>query len=196
MKKLLLSLTLIAFSVVSFAQLPGFSLGLKTGMNVSSLSLKTDKLFDAENRLGYQFGAFARIGGMGFYVQPEAYVASKGGKFHVESNDAEAKVRFTTLDVPVLLGTKIGADRLNVRFMAGPMISFVMDKSVKGNIDNLTNFKDYKNQTWSAQIGAGVDIGSLSLDIRYEAGLSNVHNVDTYDQKQRLWHIGLGYKIF
>lgn len=185
---------LMVLTMTTFAQLPGFNLGVKAGMNVSSL--KSSGTFDESNRLGYQLGAFARIGGMGFYVQPEAYVASKGGKFHVSldgSSSSEGNVRFTTLDVPVLLGTKIGADRLNLRFMAGPMISFTLDKSLKGNVDNLKNFKD---QTWSAQVGAGVDLGSLSVDLRYEAGLSKVSNVDTYDQKQRLWHISLGYKIF
>lgn len=197
MKKIILFGLLIAASLSTFAQLPSFNLGLKAGMNLSSL--KADKTFGEENRLGYQIGAWARVGGMGFYVQPEAYLASKGGKFNiplVNNVQEEARARFTTLDVPVLLGTKIGTDKMNIRFMAGPMISFVLDKSVKGNVNQVTDFGNYKNQTWAAQLGAGVDLGSLSVDLRYEAGLSNVNNTDQYSQKQRLWHLSVGYKIF
>lgn len=198
MKKLLLLSFLIAISATTFAQLPSFNLGVKAGMNVSSL--KADNVLGEENRLGYQIGAWARVGGMGLYVQPEAYLASKGGKFHIPlisgNSSDDAKVKFTTLDVPVLVGYKFGTNRLNVRMMAGPMISFVLDKSVKGNFQQVTDISNYKNQTWAAQMGAGVDLGPLSVDLRYEAGLSNTNNSDQYSQKQRLWHLSLGYKIF
>ncbi len=193
-KIILLSCMMLIISAATFAQLPSFNLGIKGGLNLASL--KSDRLFGEENRLGYQFGLWARLGGAGFYVQPEAYLAGKGGKFNVdEENGTEAsgKVRFTTLDVPVLLGNKIGFDKLNVRFMAGPVISFILDNSTKGAV---ANFNDYKNQTWGAQLGAGVDLGSLSVDLRYEAGLSNVDKSGQYDSKQNLWHLSLGYKIF
>ncbi len=198
MKKIiLLSCLFVAISFASFAQLPSFNLGVKAGLNLATP--KSDDFFGEENRLGYQFGVWARLGGAGFYVQPEAYLAGKGGKFDLSQDsgvEAEGKVRFTTLDVPVLIGNKIGFDKLNVRFMAGPVISFILDNSFKSNFQNVTDVDDYKNQTWGAQIGAGVDIGSLAVDLRYEAGLSNVSKSGQYDQKQNLWHLSLGYKLF
>ncbi|KAA8485531.1 outer membrane protein with beta-barrel domain [Arcticibacter tournemirensis] len=198
MKKIiLLSCLCVAMSFASFAQLPSFNLGVKAGLNLATL--KSDNFFGEENRLGYQFGVWARLGGAGFYVQPEAYLAGKGGKFDLSQDNgvnAEGKVRFTTLDVPVLIGNKIGFDKLNVRFMAGPVVSFILDDSFKSNFQNVTDVNDYKNQTWGAQIGAGVDIGSLAVDLRYEAGLSNVSKSGQYDQKQNLWHLSLGYKLF
>lgn len=198
MKKIiLLSCLFVAMSFASFAQLPSFNLGVKGGLNLATL--KSDDFFGEENRLGYQFGVWARLGGAGFYVQPEAYLAGKGGKFDLSQDNgvnAEGKVRFTTLDVPVLIGNKIGFDKLNVRFMAGPVVSFILDDSFKSNFQNVADVNDYKNQTWGAQIGAGVDIGSLAVDLRYEAGLSNVSKSGQYDQKQNLWHLSLGYKLF
>lgn len=193
----LLSCLFIALSITTYAQLPSFNLGVKGGINLASL--KSDNFFGEENRLGYQFGLWARLGGAGFYVQPEAYLAGKGGNFNVEQDngtEASGKVRFTTLDVPVLIGNKIGFNKLNVRFMAGPIISFILDDSFKGNAQQIGDIDNYKNQTWGAQIGAGVDVGSLTVDLRYEAGLSNVSKSGQYDQKQNLWHLSLGYKIF
>lgn len=195
MKKIiLLSCLFVAISAAAFAQLPSFNLGVKAGLNLATL--KSDDFFGEENRLGYQFGLWTRLGGAGFYVQPEAYLAGKGGKFSVDGTEAEGKVRFTTLDVPVLIGNKIGLNKLNFRFMAGPVVSFILDDNFKSNIQNVTNINDYKNQTWGAQIGAGVDVGSLAVDLRYEAGLSNVSKSGQYDQKQNLWHLSLGYKLF
>ena len=196
-KIILLCCLFVAASATAFGQLPSFNLGIKGGVNLASL--KSDNFFGEENRLGYQFGLWSRIGGAGFYIQPEAYVAGKGGKFTVDGDggvDAEGKVRFTTLNVPVLLGNSIGFNKLNVRFMAGPVVSFILDESIKGNLEQVTDFDDYKDQTWGAQFGAGVDVGNLSVDLRYEAGISNVNRSGQYDQKQNLWQVSLGYKIF
>lgn len=197
-KSFLLICLCLAISIQSFAQLPSFDLGLKAGVNLASL--KADWA-DTENRLGYQAGAWARFGGVGFYVQPEIYLGSKGGKFGtIEQNgtsvNGEGKVNFTTLDIPVLLGNKIGLDKLNVRFMAGPVVSFLLKNDLDENYNMGTNFNDYKNQTIGAQLGAGVDVGNITLDLRYEKGLSNIDKSGKYDQKQNLWHLSLGYKLF
>lgn len=197
MKKILLfGIALMSLGNSAFAQLPSFNLGLKAGLNFAKLE---SNFASDENRLGYQAGAWARVGVAGFYVQPEAYLAGKGGEFKSNNEsgsiDAEGKVRFTTLDVPVLLGTKVGLGPVNVRFMAGPVVSFVLDKDLSGN-DVLDAYKkdNYKDQNWGAQFGAGVDISSVTLDLRYEAGLTNVTDNDAI-KKQNLWQLSLGFKI-
>ena len=196
-KSILLSCMLLA-AVTTFAQLPSFNLGLKTGANMASL--KGD-VGDESNRLGYQAGVWARVGGAGFYVQPEVYLGSKGSEFGSIQQDGttyegNAKVNFTTLDIPVLIGNKFGFDKLNFRIMAGPVISFLLNKDSKENYDVATDFDNYKNQTIGLQTGGGVDLGNLSLDLRYEKGLTNIDKSGKYDQKQNLWHLGLGYRIF
>lgn len=201
MKKITFLTLFLAFVGISaFAQLPKFNLGLKAGLNLAKLQ---SDFAAEENKLGYQIGAWARIGTLGFYVQPEAYLGSKGNKFVNFQSDgntvaADGKVRFTTLDVPVLFGTKVGTSKLNARFMAGPVISFIIDKNTtfSSGFDQATDFGNYKDQAFGAQIGAGVDLGNLSFDLRYEAGLSNLSESDKYDQRQNLWHLSLGYKLF
>lgn len=199
MKKVLfVGCLLMALSAGAFAQLPSFDLGLKAGVNIAQL--KADWA-DTENRLGYQAGIWARFGATGFYFQPEIYLGSKGGEFGtIDQNgntyEGSGKVNFTTLDIPLLLGNKIGFDQLNVRFMAGPVFSFLLKNNLEENYSMATNFNSYKNQTIGGQIGAGVDLGNVTVDLRYEKGLSNIDKSGKYDQKQNLWHISLGYKLF
>ncbi|HEY0053898.1 MAG TPA: porin family protein [Pedobacter sp.] len=198
MKKIILSGLLLLGAVTTFAQLPRLHMGLKTGVNLATLKGDVDS---ESNRLGYQAGLWARIGGAGVYLQPEAYIGSKGGKFgsfnqNGTSYNGDASVNFTTLDIPVLLGKKFGFDKLNFRVMTGPIISFVLNKDAKENYSEATNFKDYKNQTLGLQSGAGIDLGNLSFDVRYEKGISNISKSGQYDQRQNLWHLSLGYRLF
>lgn len=199
MKKLIFSIVfLTAGWLTSHAQT--FNLGVKAGVNLAKINAD---FASEENRLGYQIGAWARIGGASFYVQPEAYIGSKGNKFISFTNNnnteiaAEGKVKFTTLDIPVLLGTKFGSNKLNFRVMAGPVISFVLDENSSFNsaYQQATDFDNYKNQALGIQAGAGIDVGSISVDLRYEAGLSNISKSEKYTQKPNLFQLSLGFKI-
>ncbi|MHB1177605.1 MAG: porin family protein [Daejeonella sp.] len=202
MKKIILvSCLLLTSSIAAMAQLPSFTFGIKGGVNYSQLKTKDD-LTDQNSIAGYQAGVFTRIGGLGLYLQPELYLGSKGNDFvkvNTGSNTvaASGKVRFTTLDLPVLLGTKIGPSKLNLRFMAGPVISFVVNE--KTTFDsayrNISDFDNYKKQNWAFQAGTGVDLGNLTVDLRYEAGLSNISKSNEYNQKQNLFHLSLGLKL-
>jgi hypothetical protein len=198
MKKLILLSCLFSLtSIAVFAQLPSFDLGLKGGLNFSKLNNKDD-LTDHENITGYQVGIWSRLGGAGVYVQPELYLGSKGNVFKQATGGAEGEVKFTTLDLPILLGSKIGPSKFNVHFMAGPVISFIVNEETTfdSGFTSVTDYNNYKNQTLGLQAGAGLDIGGITLDLRYEAGLSNVSESPKYEQKQNLWHLSFGFKLF
>jgi len=197
MKKIILAAFLACITTVSMAQLPSFDLGIKAGFNTAKLNTDFAK---EESRTGVFGGLWARIGAAGFFVQPEAYLGGKNSAFDFDSegNNVEAKAKFTTLDIPILLGSRVGTKNFNVRFMAGPVISFIVnDKTTFSSaVADASEIRDYKDQTWGAQLGAGVDLGKITLDLRYEAGISNVSQSPKYEQKQNLWNFSLGYKIF
>jgi hypothetical protein len=81
--------------------------------------------------------------------------------------------------------------------MGGPIISFVLDEdnSLGAAYNQVSDFGNYKNQTLGLQAGAGFDLGNLTFDARYEAGLSNISQSEKYNQQQRLFHLSLGLKI-
>jgi len=194
MKKYILCMaTLLILTIGAKAQ---FALGLKGGLNVSKIN--NDNISQSTVS-GYQFGAFARIGS-GLYLQPEMYVGSEGGQFNFDTNGTNtggsAKVRFTTLDVPLLLGKSFGTKSLNFRVMAGPIYSYILntDQTFSDNLSSAyRDLGNYNNSTLGYQAGAGVDLGNISLDARYEGGLTQLNQ--KYGQRQNLWHISLGFKI-
>ncbi|AMR30752.1 hypothetical protein A0256_04600 [Mucilaginibacter sp. PAMC 26640] len=193
MKKCLLSIAIMIVAAVSAkAQ---FSLGAKAGVNFSKVN--TDNLKES-SIAGYQVGAWARIG-TGFYLQPEVYLSSSGGKFESSSNgtDYNGKVRFTNLNVPLLLGKSFGGDNLNIHFNAGPIYTYILDKNTSFSNNLSTAYKDfgdYRNSTLGYQVGGGLDLGHITADLRYEGGLTKVNQ--NYGQRQNLWALTLGFKFF
>lgn len=190
MKKYLLSVALlIAVSISAKAQ---FSVGVKGGVNFSHIS--TDNLNES-TKTGYQAGLFARFGNA-FYLQPEVYLSSTGGKFKTTDGNFSAKVDFTNVSVPLLLGHSFGSKNLNFRLMAGPIYTYNLSKSESFS-DNtnaaIADFGHYKNSTIGFQAGGGVDIGPITADLRYEGGLTKVS--DDFGQRQNLWALSVGFKF-
>ncbi|MDR6941750.1 porin family protein [Mucilaginibacter pocheonensis] len=192
MKKFILSAALlIAVSIGAKAQV---SLGIKGGVNFSKIS--TDNLKES-TLTGYQAGLFARVGNS-LYFQPELYLSSTGGKFESSDNnqDFSGKVRFTNLNVPLLIGKSFGEKDLNFRIMAGPIYTYQLDRSenFSGNLSGAyADFGDYKKSTLGYQVGAGVDISAITVDLRYEGGLTKVNQ--NFGQRQNLWALSVGFKI-
>jgi hypothetical protein len=191
MKKLLLSAALlIAVCIGAKAQV---SLGIKGGVNFSKIN--TDNLNES-TRTGYQAGIFARVGNA-FYLQPEVYLSSTGGKFTTTDGNFHANVDFTNVSVPLLLGHSFGSKNLNFRLMAGPIYTYTLNKSESFS-DNtnaaINDFGHYKNSTIGFQAGGGVDIGPITADLRYEGGLTKIS--DDFGQRQNLWALSIGFKFF
>jgi hypothetical protein len=197
MKKLLLSMVvMLAITTASHAQiLPKVQVGVKAGVNLSSLS-NTGSTFNASNRAGYLAGLWARFGALGFNFQPELYLTSKNVDINNGSGTATS-AKFTSIDVPLLLGGKIGAFGLGGRFYAGPLLSFAINKdnSFGSAVGNATSF-DYKSSNFAITAGAGVDIQKFSIDLRYEAGLTKqtyTNNSTNYKTRVSLFNLSLGY---
>jgi hypothetical protein len=193
MKKLILAACLMVItSAGAFAQ---FNLGLKAGLNYTTIKAQ-DNQFNESGVLGYQVGAWARFG-KNFYLQPEVYIGTKGSNFTFQTGTTtvEEKQKFTTLDVPLLLGTKIGSEKFNFRIMGGPSFQFNLDDNSSAFAQATDpNFYKYKDFITNVQAGAGVDVGNLSVDLRYETSLQDINQ--NSGQKQSLLHLSLGFKIF
>ncbi|MBC6112378.1 porin family protein [Pedobacter fastidiosus] len=174
--------------------LPTFQLGLKAGANFSKFD--SENTFSSENRTGFYGGLWARVGAAGVYFQPEVYVSGKKANLVSDATGEVNQVRFTSLDVPLLIGTKFGAAGIGLRLNTGPMFSLILDENqsfsqAAGNV-----FKaDFKDQALAWQFGAGLDIKKLSFDARYELGLSKINKSGYPGTKLNLFTIGLGYRI-
>jgi hypothetical protein len=196
MKKIILLLT-ICFGTTYFASaqiIPSAQFGLKAGVNLSSFS--TNNTFSSDKRAGYLGGIYARFGGLGFNFQPELYITGKN--LNIEKDGVVNKAKFTSIDVPLLLGTKVGAFGLGGRFYAGPLASFAItkDQSTGEALGNATRL-NYKSANIAGVVGAGLDIRDFSVDLRYEAGFTKQsYNNGNSDIRVSLFTVSVAYKLF
>ncbi|GAB3529207.1 hypothetical protein GCM10027443_08070 [Pontibacter brevis] len=191
-------MALLATSVAARAQLQaGVKAGLSTA-NVEIQKLRNDpwQYTKAENVTGYHAGAFARLQVAGFFVQPEAILTSTGGRIEVSGADNMGvrveDFKFNRLDVPVMVGYNF----LNVlRVQAGPVSSTLLSARQEGQ-----DIKQYmENADWGFQAGVGIDIGSMTADVRYERinrQLTNTAQQTGMEVHNQQFIFSLGYKLF
>ena len=208
--QLLVIVFVIVYSFSSNAQVPVFiAAGIKGGVNLSSIAYDANYSVNVGKSLsmktGYQVGAFARIG-KSVFIQPEVNFAAKDYEVNVlnavsKTNDV---VSFSqkTIDVPVLLGFKLGP----IRVAAGPVASYSLSADAKADNALKTYFsgpsKEIVNRSnFSYQAGIGVDILSFSLDVRYEGAMSELSNTValpkdfSYSQKPSYFQATIGFRI-
>lgn len=179
----------------AFSQgLPSFQLGIKGGMNLAKF--KTKNTFDSDNQGGYYAGLWARIGGAGIHLQPELYLSGKNSNL-VTVSGQENSVKFKSLDLPILVGTKIGATGLGIRLNTGPVLTFVLNEDQKFSDAASAAFNGkFRDKTIAWQFGLGLDIGKLNIDGRYEYGLSEINSAAGYPTtKLNLFTIGVGFRV-
>ena len=195
MKKYIFLSLLIFTGFLGFSQaLPTFQFGIKGGVNMAKFKIKNT--FDSDNKTGYYGGLWARIGGAGIHLQPELYLSGKNSVL-LNTVGQDNKVKFTSLDLPILLGTKIGAAGFGLRFNAGPVITFNLDDEQNFSNAASSSFKGkFKDKLFAAQFGAGLDIGKLSVDLRYETGLSKINDKNYPTTKLNLYTFGIGFRVF
>lgn len=115
----------------------------------------------------------------GIYIQPELLFSTRTNEYTVKNVTNLAapvstivKQNFNKLDIPVMVGFKLGPLRLN----AGPAASLLIN-SPKELITS-TDYKNvYSRMTIGYQAGVGIDLlKTLTFDIRYEGSLKKYQN--------------------
>lgn len=196
-KQLLLVAILVGLTFSVHAQSSMFQLGIKGAFNYSNLKSEDNRWLSSDNKTGYQVGIWTRIGNV-VHVQPELYLTGRSSEAQFEFNDQDIKadVSFTSLDLPVLLGTRVGIGNVGLRFQAGPMVSFVVDKSVGESLGQIIDVDSYKDNAFALIGGVGLDLGKFRADVRYEHAMSSLVKDQVPDQKFSAWSVGVGLRLF
>ena len=161
-KKSLLVAVCAIFGTAAFAQ-NGFGVGIKAGLNYNANGNYFESAGEAaknpDRNVGYHFGLFGKVGNR-LYFRPELiYTKTKsdydGNKFDMSK-----------LDAPILLGANIIGP---LHLFAGPSFQYILDTKFDGiGINDIES--DF---TVGMHIGAGVNLGKLGIDLRYERGFSD-----------------------
>ncbi len=208
MKKLIL-IAVASFFLVQVSNAQLFNYGIKAGIGFSSLSINditgisdgsdVYNLITGDGVMGYHLGVQTRIKIAMIYVQPELYWNAGGGTLEQVMDGGATEileVKFNRIDLPLLVGVKLGPVRLNI----GPVGSYVISESNDGSTADFDYQLYLSSMNWGWQGGIGVDLSKLSLDVRYEGSLSNLSDsvpeaLQSYnmDPRPSQWIISLGY---
>jgi hypothetical protein len=200
MKKILLVIVIIACGSAAIAQ-GVFSLGPKIGYSSNKITDNMDSI-QSSIKNSFQVGAFIRIGKK-VYFQPEANyqvvtsTLNKGAGLSARSQD----LTIQSLKIPALIGVKlVNRSAFNLRIMAGPAYTFILNKKLDpehmSELWPIQSVDDIKNSLWSVQMGAGLDVLFMTLDVRYELGIDNMYNGESNLQmKNNMFNVSLGIKL-
>jgi len=208
-------------TVVTSANAQFLRFGIKGGVTSSNIKFDKATLNDittndglkdfvveqGNSKLGMQFGLFGRIQVLGLYIQPEVLFTHAEGE--VVLNDLTAAQAFTEVqkfnkvDVPVIVGWKLGPARIGL----GPVASFMLSEKdgLKDKLTSLVPTEDnvannFKNATFGYQVGVGLDIlKKIAIDVKYEGNLSTLGSGITlggndykFDQRNPQWIFSVG----
>lgn len=213
MKKILIIIAVVFAVQTTQAQI---KFGVRGGMNFSSLPEKTFTIDDpqfgnseirtlSDNYTGFHIGVMSQINLLAVFVQPELLFVFTGSELQVvdtengTNGDGYFTQQFSKIDVPVLVGGKLGPVRLGV----GPVASIVLNSN-SGLEDKefyeTENLNEQINSaTFGFQVGAGVNLGNIAIDLKYEGSLSNLSDGLTlgdttypFDTRPRQFIVSIG----
>ncbi len=159
--------------------------------------------------VGFHAGLFTRFKIAGIYLQPELYYSNTNAGIDISNVDdllnevnSVATVKYHNIDIPILVGVKLGPFRMN----AGPVATFKLSNNVndaseeaKEILDDMTTITNVA--TFGGQAGIGLDIlNKVTIDARYEFPLSKLGDSVTIgsetfdtDQRQSQFIVSLGF---
>lgn len=168
MKKTLLMLLMLASFGVMAQSNSGW--GIKAGLNYNSNGRYIDdagKIIDnPDGNVGYHFGIFGKGNLTGnLYIKPELVYTK------LKSDYDEEKFDMSKLDLPVLVGFKVIGP---LEVFIGPAFQYVLETE----FDGITMDDIESNFTVGMNVGVGVSLGNIGIDLRYDRGFSD--NEATY----------------
>lgn len=167
--------------------------GIKGGGSLSNLKVSNGNL-DSKYALGYHGGVFTRFDISRMYVQGELLYSQKQSK--INGGDAGAgKTKWNSVEVPVLVGFKlIQSEKANFRIFGGGVYSYIVNDKATVLKQVSSSFKNFDRSNIGYQAGVGVDIGRLTMDLKYEGALTKISK--DFNARPNSLQASVGFMIF
>ena len=155
--------------------------GLKGGLNASSLFYDSQGATNKSERIGFHIGAFAQIpAGEFFAIQPELLYMTKGASatYNVLGFSGTNTFKLNYAELPVLATFKLGKA---VEIQAGPYVSYLLNSNVNSNGDfgsgsSAINRDNFNKVDYGIAGGLNLYFGKAFIGARYEQGLQQIAN--------------------
>lgn len=182
--------------------------GLKIGMNSANLHGEAMKELEEElgevlkSKLGLCAGGFIRFNiSKTFAIQPEVLYTMKGAKFEqtILGETMTFKMNLSYLEIPVLVKLMIPTSSgIKPSLFAGPTLAIKLSGKTKleyaGETEEL-DIEKMKDTDFGLIIGAGVDFGRLTVDLRYVLGLTAIEEGAELETKNGVISLLVGYSF-
>jgi hypothetical protein len=157
-------LSFLSAGITVHAQSQGSSWGLRGGLNYNSngelLSEASALPKNAKSNAGFHLGVYKKIDILGFFLRPELVYTETTASYNGDD------LTLTKLDLPFNLGSGfIGPTYI----FAGPSLQYVLSSEF-ADVATATSLNDI---SVGANFGAGLSLNKLSIDLRYERGLTD-----------------------
>jgi hypothetical protein len=198
MKKIILILCVVFASSQTITAQKDF--GIKGGVNYNNngdatfSSTGDDVIQGGESKSGFHAGLWFRgkVPIIGVYIRPElVYTQVKSEYMDSESNSSNYE--FSKIDVPILLGKNfLGFATAFV----GPSFQYILNDDFEFSEITTDEFDKF---SVGVQMGFGIELGKLGIDVRWERGLSKTEaqfsNDITVDNRTNQIIFGLSYTL-
>jgi hypothetical protein len=183
MKKIIL-ISALAFILLFSADVHASGYGARAGLNFSFFSsneiVSNERMVEvlSDTYTGFHIGGIGYISLFNVFLQPELLYTQSGQEISVKTRNQEDMPvfdnpvfftnRFHNISIPFAVGLEFGPFRVGI----GPVASFIVSSSIDDNV--LLEGIDFSYDTASLgyQALAGMKLGSLILDLKYEGGFS------------------------
>lgn len=157
-------LSFLSVGMTVHAQSQGSSWGLRGGLNYNSngelLSEASALPKNAKSNAGFHLGVYKKIDILGFFLRPELVYTETTASYNGDD------LTLTKLDLPFNLGSGfIGPTYI----FAGPSLQYVLSSEF-ADVATATSLNDI---SVGANFGVGLSLNKLSIDLRYERGLTD-----------------------
>ena len=194
MKKIVLSLGLVAGMLSAAHAQQGARFGVKAGVSLANIT--GDGTSNTKNLVGATAGLMADFGFNDLIsFHPELLYSQKGVKY--EASGLTSKVRLSYLDVPLLLRVKTQG----LFFEAGPQVGFLLAQKNEVTLSGYgSSSNSSSDNTRKVDVGYIAGIGyqlpqGLEFGLRYNGGISDLSDQTVNDHKQRnsVFQLQVGY---
>lgn len=156
-------------------------IGLKGGLNASSLFYDNQGVTNKNERIGFNLGVFAQAPlGEFLAIQPELLYTTKGASadYNVLGLNGRNTFRLNYAELPVLLTFKLGQA---VELQAGPYAAYLVNSNVNSNGSFGTgttaiNADNFNRFDYGLAGGVNIYFGKAFIGARYGQGLQKIAN--------------------
>lgn len=193
------SIISLAFIVALFALQPmtgNSQAELRIGVGLNYNSFPSDlEGYSFSSAAGYQFGADIQFGER-FYFQTGLHFES----VRTQVNDQPSGISVDNFEVnrlriPAYIGYRFASSEswLNFRIFTGPNASLVVNRSLDNAFD--LDDDDFSSVLYGYNVGAGVDLAFLFLDVGYMFGLNDVLEFQDSGSSNNLFFANAGLRL-